>query len=340
MREIWEQRDPTFHQAELECLGREQREIVTVDDSVKDSPIIFEEEEKLPIVEEDEDSIESRDMSASVPAHSVVRHSSQQLGLSKEAIIRNEDAITLLYGAPPPISAQQALLGTPRWTSDYGCSECYVEGVRLERRAWIAGNEEDTRQRSRESYEVGGELGQCGIMKKTATMRMILPCDFIGDALHVCSEGVIREGCEKLEDCLLSVSSHAYANSLILSIEDMQSHGVGGVVFPLTAAARMIACPTAATALWDYWLCLKIISRSRTMTARDIGIAKTVAKDTRNLDKKPAFHIYDEMPRFGVDVLGFGRRELENGATNLQESTFFMELGGTDAERKKALSEL
>ncbi|CAJ0588510.1 unnamed protein product [Cylicocyclus nassatus] len=62
MREIWEQRDPTFHQEELESLGREQREIVTMDNSVRDSPIIFEEEEELPIVEEDEDSIESRDM--------------------------------------------------------------------------------------------------------------------------------------------------------------------------------------------------------------------------------------------------------------------------------------
>ncbi|CAJ0588382.1 unnamed protein product [Cylicocyclus nassatus] len=89
--------------------------------------------------------------------------------------------------------AQQALYGTPRWTSDYGCSKCYIKGNRIERsRVWIAGNDEDERMRSRESYEIDGELEQYGI-KKTPAMRLIPPCDFIGDALHVCSEGVTRD---------------------------------------------------------------------------------------------------------------------------------------------------
>ncbi|CAJ0607586.1 unnamed protein product [Cylicocyclus nassatus] len=98
-----------------------------------------------------------------------------------------------LYKGVADMAAQQALYGTPRWTSDYGCSKCYIKGNRIERsRVWIATNDEDLRTRSRESYEIDGEREQYGI-KKTPAMRLIPPCDFIGDALHVCSEGVTRD---------------------------------------------------------------------------------------------------------------------------------------------------
>ncbi|RCN40817.1 hypothetical protein ANCCAN_13228, partial [Ancylostoma caninum] len=129
-----------------------------------------------------------------------------------------------------------------RWNSEYGYSKCYIKGTRIENhRVWIAGSDADTVLRSRDSYSIDGQLHQYGIPNETSTMRLIAPSDFLGDALHICSEGITRdrfrdlfnsgtkfpelkirrEDVEKIKHSILGISSHTYSNTLVLSIDDL-----------------------------------------------------------------------------------------------------------------------
>ncbi|KAL6723671.1 hypothetical protein Aduo_018650 [Ancylostoma duodenale] len=173
------------------------------------------------------------------------------------------------------MAAQQVIFGVPRWNSSYGCSKCYIKGMRIgNQRVWIASSDADTVLRSRESYAADGEVGQYGIPKVTAVMRLLAPCDFLGDALHICSEGltkdrmkdlfstsskfpdlrISRDDTEKIKRSLLGLTSHTYSNSLVLSIDDLPTctasevDELANVLFPLTAAVDVIPSPIAAEA--------------------------------------------------------------------------------------------
>ncbi|RCN34069.1 hypothetical protein ANCCAN_20090 [Ancylostoma caninum] len=206
--------------------------------------------------------------------------------------------------------AQQVLFGVPRWNAEYGCSKCYIKGTRIQNsRIWIPGSDADTVLRSRESYIEDAELGQYGISKITSAMRLLPPCEFLADALHVCSEGITRdrmrdlfssktkfpglrvsrESVEKVKQSLLGISNHTYANSLILSLDDMKTckaaevDELAFVVFPLVVAVGIVPCPIAATALLGYWMCIKIISKSLTLTVSSIETVKLIAQHTREI---------------------------------------------------------
>ncbi|CAJ0600325.1 unnamed protein product [Cylicocyclus nassatus] len=92
------------------------------------------------------------------------------------------------------MQAQKALFGVPRWSSAQGCSKCYIMGQRTEgHRVWIQQEEDNSSLREPSSYRIDGQLGRNGIPNETPIMRIIRPCDFSGDALHVCSEGITKD---------------------------------------------------------------------------------------------------------------------------------------------------
>ncbi|CAJ0606480.1 unnamed protein product [Cylicocyclus nassatus] len=208
------------------------------------------------------------------------------------------------------LAAQQGLFGVPRWSSEQGCSKCYITGQRIEgQRVWISGDNENTDLRPPESYVVDGHRGANGIPKATPLMRIIEPCRFPGDALHVCSEGITknrlrdlfsrqsrfrdllvnRQGTESIKKCLKEMSCYTYASSLILSLDDLRTckaaelDEIAFIAFPLSSAAGLIPSPLAAVSLLGYWLCLRIIADSRNLTTVSIEKAQKLASLTQQI---------------------------------------------------------
>ncbi|CAJ0599709.1 unnamed protein product [Cylicocyclus nassatus] len=330
MREIWEQRDPTFHQAELESLGREQREIVTMDNSVRDSPIIFEEEEELPIVEEDEDTIESGDMiSALFSVNNKRAKRTQSIEVHTINVIPQlSDVLTQNFGRILEKHEQIHRDGDESEDrSDIRSFAGYHRAI-------------ETAEQFLHSHlkvlltvSIDGFVPK-SYQKKTATMRMILPCDFIGDALHVCSEGeqphlsapgtVVVDINNASNVWRIEASPPFLDTSLGLKAGKWNPRKRDGTFQKISHLYRFLLTQITASPSEIQGYSMRINRRAE----RCEGL--------RNLPKQ----VENALIGVGVDVLGFGRRELEDGATNLQESTFFIGSGSTDAERKEALSKL
>ncbi|VDM66995.1 unnamed protein product, partial [Strongylus vulgaris] len=215
-----------------------------------------------------------------------------------------------LYRGVADMAAQKALFGIPRWNSEQGCSKCYIMGQRIDgRRVWITAEDDDTNLRHPESYTDDGQMGTNGVPDETPMMRMIAPCDFPGDALHVCSEGITkdrlrdlfhtksripdlkisRQGIRRVKKTLREMSSYTYASSFILSLDDLRTckaaeiDELAFVAFPLTAASGLLPSPIAAVSLLGYWLCLRIISDSRNLTTARIKKAQKIANLTKQI---------------------------------------------------------
>ncbi|VDP02421.1 unnamed protein product [Heligmosomoides polygyrus] len=91
-------------------------------------------------------------------------------------------------------SAQQALFGIPRWNSEFGCSKCFMRGKRLgAAQVWFDEEQAEVQLRSPESYLKDGEAGANGVPRVTAAMKVMAPCIFTSDALHMCSEGITTD---------------------------------------------------------------------------------------------------------------------------------------------------
>ncbi|VDK56392.1 unnamed protein product [Cylicostephanus goldi] len=141
-----------------------------------------------------------------------------------------------LYRGIADMAAQKILYGMPTWNRNYGCSKCDLVGVVQGRqRIWLPAQDEIPSLRTPESFARDAEM--------TPAMRIMLPCAFSSDSLHICSEGVTRDrlrdmfnaasrfpglrvdyhNTELLKTCLRKLSSHTYSNSLILSLEDLKT---------------------------------------------------------------------------------------------------------------------
>ncbi|CAJ0606178.1 unnamed protein product [Cylicocyclus nassatus] len=48
------------------------------------------------------------------------------------------------YRGVSDMPAQQLLYGVPRWNAEYGCSKCYIQGLRVcNQRVWVPSNHEN-----------------------------------------------------------------------------------------------------------------------------------------------------------------------------------------------------
>ncbi|RCN41875.1 hypothetical protein ANCCAN_12148 [Ancylostoma caninum] len=183
-----------------------------------------------------------------------------------------------LYRGVADMAAQKALFGVPRWSSKFGCSKCYIAGQRVgSQRKWIATQEDDLSLRQPDSYVADGRLGRNGV-----------PNLFGGE----CKFPDLRldgESIEAVKKTLREMSSYTYSNAFILSLEDLRTSKaaeldeIAFVVFPLTAAVGVIPSPIVAASLLGYWLCVRIVSRSRSLTTTAIRNAQELARLTKNL---------------------------------------------------------
>ncbi|VDK51447.1 unnamed protein product [Cylicostephanus goldi] len=140
-------------------------------------------------------------------------------------------------------------------------------------------------------------------------MKLMPPCDFLGGALHICSEGITRnrlrdlfnpssiypglkvdrEKLENIRQCLFGVTNYTYSSSLILSLEDIPTckaaeiDELAFVAFPLAAAVDSITCPVSAAGLLGYWLTIRVISKKRDLTTTVIEMIQHVAQQTRDV---------------------------------------------------------
>ncbi|VDK42806.1 unnamed protein product, partial [Cylicostephanus goldi] len=183
-----------------------------------------------------------------------------------------------LFRGVADMPAQQALFGVPRWNADYGCSKCYIKGIRDgNQRIWIPSNNADLVQRSEESFATDAEARQFGIT------NLFNPTSRFPELK------VDRESLEHVKDCLAKITSHTYSNSLVLSLEDLPTckgaevDEMAFVLFPLVAAVDIVPSPIAAASLIGYWICVRLICKTSSLTRAVIEKAKSIAEHTRDL---------------------------------------------------------
>ncbi|WKY05868.1 hypothetical protein Q1695_006239 [Nippostrongylus brasiliensis] len=215
-----------------------------------------------------------------------------------------------LYLGVADMAAQNALFGTHRWTSDFGCSKCLLQGTWHEnQRLWIAEQRADLVLRTPEFYLNDGRLQANGVPAVTTAMNVLPPSAFSSDALHVCSEGLTRERLRDLftrdskfnelrinnnntiglmKQSLQRTKSHTYSNAIILSLDDLpmckasELDEIAFVVFPLVAAIEALPDQIATASLIGYWLCLRMMASTWELSVDRIGVAR-VASLTKEL---------------------------------------------------------
>ncbi|EYB81441.1 hypothetical protein Y032_0384g412 [Ancylostoma ceylanicum] len=185
------------------------------------------------------------------------------------------------------MGAQKTLFGVPRWNSLYGCSKCYMRGQHVgHHQVWVPTEEDNISLRSPDSFLADGQIGANGIP------------NLFEASTRFPELRINRDSIEGIKRSLKEASCHTYSNRLILSLEDLRNckaselDEIAFVLFPLVAAGQLVESPVAAVSLLGYWLCLRIISLTSSLTTTSVEEAQNLAKLTKELWRSLAPQIF------------------------------------------------